>query len=99
MVSCPQTYNFVHLSEEVKQKIDSAKKPRLVADDAPMGYPVPEKRVAKEKGLRSVIKMEDGSELNFYTLNPTGQKILSFVLPELFEHLGADVMNNLEIIL
>lgn len=58
----------MNLTEEVKQKIAAEKKPRLVADDAAMGYPVPAKNVAKEKGLRSAIKMEDGSELTFYNI-------------------------------
>lgn len=99
MVTCPHTYTYVYLTEEVKQKIAAEKKPRLAADDVPVSYPVPSKREAKEKGLRSVIKMDNGSELTIYTLNKAGQMLLGFALPELFEHLGSDVMNNLEVIL
>jgi len=98
MVACPFTYSYVYLTEEARQKIAAEKKPRLTEDDAPVSYPVPTKKQAKEKGLRSVIKMENGNELTFYTLNKAGQTLLGFVLPELFEHLGADIMDNLVII-
>ena len=96
---CPITSNFVTLTEELKQKIASEKMPRLAPEDAQPGYPVPAKRVSKEKGMRSVIKMDNGNELSFFSINKAGQKLLEFTLPELFEHLGEDVMNNLEVIL
>ena len=83
----------------MKAKIAAEKKPRLVAEDAPSGYPVPAKNTAKEKGLRSVIKTEDGGELSVFNLNQAGWQMLGTVLPALFEHLGEDIMNNLEIIL
>ena len=99
MVTCPHTYSYVKLTEEVKQKISAEKKPRLAADDAPMGYPMPTKNEAKEKGLRSVIKMKNGQELSIFTLNKAGQNLLGKTLPELYEHMGSDVVDNLEIIL
>ena len=40
MVTCPFTYNFVYLTEEVKEKIAAEKKPRLVSEETPMGYPM-----------------------------------------------------------
>lgn len=93
------TYNFVKLTEEVKAKIDAEKKPRLAPEDAPSGYPVPDKRACLEKGLRTVIKMEDGGELSVQNLNRAGQTLLGKVLPQLFEHLGTDIMNDIETIL
>ena len=41
--------------------------------------------------------MESGDQLTVFNMNKAGQKLLGFVLPELFEHLGGDIMNNMEI--
>ena len=87
------------LTEEVKAKIAAEKKPRLAAADAPSSFPVPEKNVALEKGLRTVIKTEEGGELSFMTLNKYGKELLGKVLPTLYEHLGQDIMLNVEAIL
>ena len=49
--------------------------------------------------MRTVIDMDDGGQLTIYTLNKAGQQLLGFVLPELFEHMGTDVVENLHTIL
>ena len=72
MVTCPYTFNYVYLTEEVKQKIDAEKKPRLVPDETPISYPTLTKNQAKEKGLRTTIKMENGNELSIYNMNKAG---------------------------
>ena len=89
-MACPHTWHYVELTEEVKQKISAEKMPRLAADDIEpaMAYPVPDKLVAKEKGLRTVIEMSNGQQLSIFNLNKAGQKLLGTTLPELFEHLG-----------
>ena len=62
-----------------------------------MGYPTLTKLQAKEKGMRTELLMESGEKLSIYTLNPTGQKILGFTLPDIYEHLGSDVVENIEV--
>ena len=80
----------------MKQKISAEKKPRLAADDISpeLAYPKPEKLAAKEKGLRTVIKMDNGKELSIFNLNKSGQKLLGTTLPEVYEHLGTDLVEN-----
>lgn len=73
--------------------------PRLVADEAPSAFPVMEKLSAKEKGLRTKLHLENGQELTVFNLNKAGQNLLGKVLPEIFEHLGADITNNIKFIL
>jgi len=46
--------------------------PRLVAADAPSSFPVPAKLAAKEKGMRSVIVLQNGTELGIMQLNTAG---------------------------
>jgi len=99
MVACPHTYTFVYLTEEVKNKISSEKMPRLTPDDAPSSYPLLDKMAAKEKGMRTTLKTEDGNQLTIYTLNKYGQKLLVNTLPELFAHIGSDLVDNIEFII
>ena len=37
-----------------------------------MGYPTLTKNQAKEKGLRTTIRMENGNELSIYNMNKAG---------------------------
>jgi len=99
MVACPHTYTFVYLTEEVKNKISSEKMPRLTPDAAPSSYPLLDKMAAKEKGMRTTLKTEDGNQLTIYTLNKYGQKLLVNTLPELFAHIGSDLVDNIEFII
>jgi len=43
--------------------------------------------------------MKDGGELSIMNLNKAGQSLLGTTLPNLFEQLGTDLVDNLEIIL
>lgn len=73
--------------------------PRLTPDDAPSSYPLLDKMAAKEKGMRTTLKTEDGNQLTIYTLNKYGQKLLVNTLPELFAHIGSDLVDNIEFII
>ena len=99
MVACPHTYSFVYLTEEIKKKISSEKMPRLTPNDAPSSYPLLGKMIAKEKGMRTTLNAEDGTQLTIYTLNKHGQKLLVNTLPELFGHIGEDLVENFEFII
>lgn len=96
MVACPHTYTYVYLTEEVKAMIASEKMPRLTPPDAEPSYPIPNKLVAKEKGMRIELNMDDGNKLTIMTLNRHGQKLLATTFPEIFVHLGTDLIDNFE---
>lgn len=51
-LACPQTFNFVYITDEVREKINKAKMPRLAAEDAKPTFDVPHK-AALEKGMRA----------------------------------------------
>jgi len=69
-VACPHTWHYVPLTQEVKDKFEKEKKPKLSDREDP-AYSITA-REAKEKGLRAVLKFEDGRELNIMQLNKAG---------------------------
>ena len=96
-VACPVTWNFVYLTDEVKQKIRESKLPKL--SDQPQAFEEADKKTLMEKGMRTVLKLDSGQELTFMTLNKAGQKLLKDDLPAIYKHMGIDVVNNCEFIL
>ena len=62
-VACPYTWSYVELTDQVRKKISKEKKPKL-SDKEPI-YTV-DKKMAMEKGLKTVLKLEDGNELGVY---------------------------------
>jgi hypothetical protein len=98
-VACPITFNYVYITDEVKDKIKEKSLPRLAPEEL---SPVYEQGVDKkylEKGMRTVLKMEDGKTLSIFNLNPAGQKLLGKMLPDIFKHIGLDLIDNFEFIL
>ena len=49
--------------------------------------------------MRTVLKHPNGQDLTFFVLNKHGQKLLKEDLPEMFKHMGMDVVDNCEFIL
>ena len=52
-MACPHTWNFVELTQEVKDKIAAEKRPKL--SDKELAYPH-DSRAAKEKGMRAQLR-------------------------------------------
>jgi hypothetical protein len=72
-VACPFTWNFVYLTDEVRNKIKQSKMPRLAPEEVKPAFEEVAHKAALEKGMRAQLNLSNGSTLGFMQMNRTGQ--------------------------
>lgn len=99
-MACPFTYEFVHLDEKTKDRINKEKKPRLFIEEEQKdskiirsNYKFLDKEIIKAiVGQTFRLIYQNQMVLPLEALNPAAQEDIRNTIEAIYEELGVDIM-------